>query len=316
MPNNYPTGVFMGATMLQTNQEIGGARSVFVKLQGAKNDLVFPTFGGQLANPFPGPAKFYAGDLMEYRPDGNGVHPSIYLLKTYKVKSQASTKVVIYKDGYKHIPFVGDILMKAPTEIGGKGKAYAITAIDLDQDGNWELTFATAIDSVSDGDILVEAEESGANKSMLVKRINCVAPCDYDLPFAPAANSSDFEGARYMLTPALAGTMYVSRMSPLPACVARLNKCDIPGWFKVDGLSAPEGAVASVVELQGEVDALNAEIALLNQSGATAPTTSTKGKVGSCYTVTASGSEALYVCTAVSSGATPTYTWTKMSPTA
>jgi len=310
-----PNGVFMGTTMLQSHNTIGGARSVFVKLQGVKNDLVFPTHGGQLANPFKGKAKIFAGDLMEYRPDENGVHPSIYLLKTYKVKSQASTKVVIYKDGYKHIPFVGDVLMKAPDEIGGKGKAYAITAIDLDQDGNWELTFGTAIDSVSDGDILVEAEETGASKAMLVKRINCVAPCDYDCFYDPAANGSDFYGARYLMTPALIGTMIEAKMSPLPACVKNLNKCDIPGWFKVDGLAAPEGAVAAAAAQQGEIDDINDEIDLLFKSGATAPTTSTKGKVGSLYTVTASGSEALYVCTAVSSGATPTYTWTKMSPT-
>lgn len=311
----YPRGAFMGTTMLQSHVTIGGARSVFAKLQGVKNDLVFPTHGGQLANPFKGAAKIFAGDLMEYRPDANGAHPSIYLLKTYKVKSQAGTKVVIYKDGYKHIPFVGDVLMKAPSAIGGKGKAYAVTAVEIDGNGNWELTFATAIDSVSDGDILVEGSESGANKEMLVKRINAVAPCDYDCFYDPAANSDDFYGARYMMTPALCGTMIIAKMSPLPDCVANLNKCDIPGWFKVDGLAAPEGAVAASANLQQEVDDLKAEIALLNQSGATAPTTSTKGKVGSNYTVTASGSEALYVCTAVSSGATPTYTWTKMSPT-
>lgn len=319
----YPNGVFMGTTMLQRHETIGGARSVFVKLQGVKNDLVFPTHGGKLANPFKGKAKIFAGDLMEYRPDGNGIHPAIYLLKTFKVKSQASTKVVIYKDGFKHVPFVGDVLMKAPSEIGGKGKAYAITSIALDGDGNWELTFSTAIDSVSDGDVLVEAESSGANKAMLVKRINCVAPCDYDCFYDPASNADDFEGARYLLTPALAGLMYVNRMSPLPACVSRINKCDIPGWFKVDGLAAPEGAVASVAELQEQIDEINGKIDdiddefdIMNQSGAEAPTTATVGKIGSQYTVTASGSEALYVCTAITEGDTPTYTWTKMSPSA
>ena len=306
----------MGTTLLQRHETIGGARSVFVKLQGVKNDLVFPTHGGQLKNPFKGKAKFYAGDLMEYRADATGQNPEIYLLKTYKVKSQNGTKVVIYKDGYKHIPFVGDILMKAPSVIGGTGKAYTVTAVALDADGNWELTFGTAIDSVSDGDVLVEGEEVGASKAMLVKRINAVAPCDYDCFYEPSTGDNDFDGARYIMVPALIGTMYVGKMSPVPACVLALNKCDVNGWFKVDGLSAPEGAVAASANLQAEVDDLNAEIALLNQNGATAPTTSTKGVVGSTYTVTASGSEALYVCTAVSSGATPTYTWTKMSPSA
>ena len=253
-----PNGVFMGTTMLQSHLTIGGARSVFVKLQGVKKDLVFPTHGGQLANPFKGKAKFFAGDLMEYRPDSHGVHPSIYLLKTYKVKSQSGTKVVIYKDGFKHVPFVGDILMKAPASIGGTGKAYAVTAVSVNSDGNWELTFGTAIDSVSDGDILVEGKETGTNKEMLVKRINCVAPCDYDCFYDPATSSSDFDGARYMMTPALIGTMIEAKMSPVPACVKALNKCDIPGWFKVDGLAAPAAA--------GDIAALDARVTALENA--------------------------------------------------
>lgn len=255
----YPNGLFLGTTMLQRHETLGGARSVFVKLQGVKNDLVFPTHGGQLANPFKGKAKIFAGDLMEYRPDVNGIHPAIYLLKTYKVKSQDGTKVVIYKDGFKHIPFVGDILMKAPSVLGGTGKAYAVTAISIASDGNWQLTFSTAIDSVSDGDVLVEAKESGASKAMLVERINCVAPCDYDCFYDPAASDSDFDGARYLLTPALAATMYVNRMSPLPACAAAMNKCDIPGWFKVDGLSAAKESAAQsadIANLQAAVTSL------------------------------------------------------------
>lgn len=250
-----PNGVFMGTTMLQSNNTIGGARSVFVKLQGVKNDLVFPTHGGQLANPFKGRAKFFAGDLMEYRPNQNGVHPSIYLLKTYLVKSQSGTKVVIYKDGYKHVPFVGDILMKAPATLDGTGKAYAVTAVSVNDDGNWELTFGTAIDSVSDGDVLVEGAASGTGKKPLVQRINAVAPCDYDCFYDPATSGSDFDGARYMIAPALCGTMIEAKMSPIPACVKALNKCDIPGWFKVDGLAAPVPA-ADLAALDARVTAL------------------------------------------------------------
>ena len=81
------TGVFLGRTLVQQHGEIGGARSVFVKLQGNKNELVFPTFGGQIKNPFKGQAKLYAGDLCEYRTDENGVKPQIFILKTFEVKS-------------------------------------------------------------------------------------------------------------------------------------------------------------------------------------------------------------------------------------
>ena len=154
------------------------------------------------------------------------------------------------------------------------------------------------------GDVLVEADADG---NMLVKNINAVAPTDLDMFDVPATDDDDFDNARYSYTPALGGIMYVSKMSPMPDCVLKLNTCSVNGWFKVDGLAAPECAVE-------EVNALNAEIALLNQNGTTVPTTSTKGVVGSTYTVTESGSEALYVCTAVISGETPTYTWTKMFP--
>ena len=45
-------GVFMGRTLIQEKGSIGGSRFVFVKLQGVKNELVFPTFGAILQNPF------------------------------------------------------------------------------------------------------------------------------------------------------------------------------------------------------------------------------------------------------------------------
>ena len=218
--SNLIRGSFIGTTLLQSSRVIGGAKSVFVKLGGDKDDLIFPTHGGVLKK------------------------PELTLLKTYLVKSQAGTKVVIYKDGYKHIPFVGDVLMKAPATIGGTGKAYAVTAVSVNADGNWELTFGTAIDSVSDGDILVEAKEAGASKAMLVSHINAVAPCDYDCFYEPASGDSDWEGARYMLAPALRATMYLKRMSPVPACVKALNKCDVNGWFRVDALQAPFGSYA------------------------------------------------------------------------
>ena len=44
-------GVFRGRKTIQRSGTIGGARSVFVKLQGNKNELVYPTFGGFIQNP-------------------------------------------------------------------------------------------------------------------------------------------------------------------------------------------------------------------------------------------------------------------------
>ena len=45
-------GVFRGRKTIQKSGSIGGSRAVFVKLQGNKNELVYPTFGGFLKNPF------------------------------------------------------------------------------------------------------------------------------------------------------------------------------------------------------------------------------------------------------------------------
>ena len=237
--NNY-SGVLLGRTLIQQRGEIGGARSVFVKLQGKDNQLVFPTFGGKVMNPFKGAAKIYAGDLIEYRTDENDWNPEIYILKTYKVKSSSGTTVKLYRDGFSHIPFVGDILMKAPDDIAAKtGTSVTVTAVKRTTDSNtnvWELTVSSAL-TASDGDILVEAKEQASGTAeMLVKNINAVAPCDYDFLFSPVADASDeddFDGARYLITPALGGLMYKEKMSYLPACVEVFNHANVNGWIEV-----------------------------------------------------------------------------------
>ena len=115
MMNDYLIGAFRGRKLIQRHGTVGGAKSVFVKLQGIKNELVYPTFGGQIMNPFKGAAKMFAGDLCEYRTNAEGVKPEIYLLKTFLVKSVSGTTVNIVKDAYKHTPCVGD---KIGVEIG------------------------------------------------------------------------------------------------------------------------------------------------------------------------------------------------------
>lgn len=239
--NEKGTGVFLGRTLVQQRGEIGGARSVFVKLQGNKNQLVFPTFGGRIMNPFKGTAKIFAGDLIEYRTDANGVKPEIYLLKTYKVQSQSGTTVNIYRDGYSHIPFVGDILMKAPDAITGKGASSAVTAVQKTTASGkdvWALTVDANLTGLTDGDILVEAKTASADSGvMVVQNINAVAACDYDFVYSGVADSSDdddeFDAARYFLTPALGGLMYKNKMSPVPACCDVFNQANVNGWFEV-----------------------------------------------------------------------------------
>lgn len=230
-------GVFFGSVLLQAEAKIGGARSVFVDIEGVKNDLTMPSWGGQIQNPFKGAAKFYAGDLFELRLDDKGEKPKLYLLKTFKVKSQDSTTVKIYRDGYSHIPFVGDVLMKAPDTIGGQNKGYTVQSVVAEQDGGtdvWTIVFNTEIDTVTDGDILVEAESENATANMLVKTINSVAPCDGDFVYTPATGANNTtSAARLFYTPVLHGTMYIHKMSPMPECVLALNKSRMNGWYEV-----------------------------------------------------------------------------------
>lgn len=235
MINDYQIGAFRGRKLIQRRGEIGGAKSVFVKLQGIKNELVYPTFGGRIMNAFKGAAKLFAGDLCEYRTNNKGVNPEIYILKTYLVESVSGTTVNIVKDGYKHIPFVGDKIGVAPDEIGGEMTAVTVNAVKSAKVGAvdvWALTVSATL-TTKKGDVLVEAD---ADNKMLVKAINGVIDADCDMLDAPATGDEDFDGARYMYTPALGGIMYTHKMSPMPKCVLDLNIAKINGWFQVQSV--------------------------------------------------------------------------------
>lgn len=235
MINDYQIGAFRGRKLIQRRGEVGGAKSVFVKLQGIKNELVYPTFGGQIKNPFKGAAKMFAGDLCEYRTNDKGVKPEIFILKTYLVESVSGSVVNIVKDGYKHIPFVGDKIAVAPEEIGGAVTAVTINSIKVAKVGEvdvWACTCSATLDAEK-GDVLVEADEEG---KMLVKAINGVFDADADMLDAPSTGDDDFDGARYLYTPALGGIMYTHKMSPMPKCVLDLNIAKINGWFQIQSV--------------------------------------------------------------------------------
>lgn len=233
MNNEYQIGAFRGRKLIQRNGEVGGSRNVFVKLQGVKNELVYPTFGGAIKNPFKGAAKLYAGDLCEYRTNDKGVKPEIYILKTYLVESASGTTVNIVKDGYKHIPFVGDKIGVAPNTIGGAiTSPVTVTAVATGKVGDvdvWVLTVSGEV-TYAKGNILVEA---GSDNKMVVKAINAVFDCDLDML---DAGGDAFEDARYHITPALGGLMYTHKMSPLPECVKKLNQSKINGWFQIQSV--------------------------------------------------------------------------------
>mgnify|MGYP004443964949 CR=1 FL=1 len=246
---DYWHGNFYGKAYIQKQAKIGGAKDVFVKLGGVKNDAVFPTFGGTIMNPFKGTAKLFAGDLAEFRADDKGVKPQYWILKTYEVVSASGTTINIKRDGFKHIPFVGDVIMVAPAKIGGVGIASTVTAVaattvtvssatyDV-----WQLTMADSkLGTPALGKVLVEAvvnpDSTGSSDThkMAVQRINSVCQCDYDFRFAevgdPTASDYDFEKASYDVTLPMGGIMYIHKMSPMPQCVLDLNEVNVNGWF-------------------------------------------------------------------------------------
>lgn len=239
MQNDYLIGAFRGRKLIQRRGEIGGAKSVFVKLQGIKNELVYPTFGGEIKNPFKGAAKMFAGDLCEYRTNDKGVNPEIYLLKTYEVAKVDTDATIVYivRDKFKHIPFVGDNLGVAPAEIGGSVTTNAtIVAVAATTDSGkdvWKLTFSKALTGAAAGNILVEV---GADNKMVVKAVNAVIDADCDMFDSPATGDEDFDGARYFYTPALGGIMYTHKMSPVPDCVKKKNISPINGWFQIQSV--------------------------------------------------------------------------------
>lgn len=237
-------GVFNGTTLIQAHGSVGGTRYVFVKLHGQGFDgMVYPTVGGILTNPFKGNAKIYAGDLVEYNPgitDDSGA--TLKILKSYeaaKATSQATdTDIYLVRDGFHHIPFVGDFLMIGQKDFATKGTAATVTAVSKETDPKagdvWKVTLSAAIGALKQGDVLVEASAGTGSVLPMVTNPNAYAPSDYDFIYNPAASDDDFEGARYMFTPCLVSPttyLYIDRMSPVCPALKALNKSLVPGWF-------------------------------------------------------------------------------------
>ena len=128
------TGTFAGTVLAQSSSTLGGQRHVFYLPQGPRPAPQYPAYGGILVNPFKGHGKIYAGDLIEHSLDGK-----CKLLKSYEVAKATTleTDTVIYISSgaceqgevFRHIPFVGDNLMVAPSALDGRGKAVAVTAV-------------------------------------------------------------------------------------------------------------------------------------------------------------------------------------------
>lgn len=233
--------VFTGRTLIQAHGSIGGHKNVFVKLvKGSKDALCYPTTGGILKNPFKGRAKIYAGDLIEYTPNiNNTTGAEVKILKFYELAKDATntdTTIKLVRDGYHHIPFVGDTIMVGQKDFTTKALGVTITAVEKGTEGTadvWNVTLsATLAVALKQGNILVEAEKAGASVSPMVTNPNAYA--DKDMDFLYDANMEGLDDLQYMLTPALAQedtVIDLVAIGNLPPAVLALNKSRVKTWF-------------------------------------------------------------------------------------
>lgn len=236
--------IMNGGVMLQASGQIGGQRYVFAGLESLiKNAFNRPPIGGQLVNPFPGPAKIYAGDLIEHDLGiANKKGATVKILKVYEVAkattTAADTTIYIKRSGFVHIPFVGDNIMIAQDDFTTESKGVAVTAVEEATDETagdvWKVTVEEALGDLTAGKVLVEASKKGASVLPMVTNPNCFAPNDYDLPFFNIGGDK-YEKPRYninfcMLDHSL--VMWKDKMGPLAPAVLAMNTSLYPELWR------------------------------------------------------------------------------------
>lgn len=233
--------VLQGRTLIQAHGTIGGHKNVFVKLvKGNKDALCYPTTGGILVNKFPGRAKIYAGDLCEYIPNkGEDSGATVKILKFYEVAKAATaeaTEVYLVRDGYHHIPFVGDNVMIGQKDFATKAVGTTVTAVEKTTDSDkdvWKLSLSVTLGkALKAGDVLVEAAAAGTSVLPMVTNPNAYA--DKDMDFLYDANQEGVDDLQYLFTPALAQedtVIDLLAIGVLPPAVLALNKSRVDSWF-------------------------------------------------------------------------------------
>lgn len=236
------------ATIVQAEGSVGGTRYVFEQLEALiKNAFVHPPIGGKLVNPFKGPAKIYAGDLIEhdlgFTASDENQGATIKILKTYavaKATSAATDKTIyIVRNGFVHIPFVGDNIMVGQKDFTTKSKGVTVTAVEATTDTTagdvWKVTLSDALGDLKVGDVLVEASGVGATVLPMVTNPNCFAPCDNDLPYYDAGGDNYHKPRTNinfcMLNPDC--VMWLDRMGPVPPAVKAMNKSLYPEFWHI-----------------------------------------------------------------------------------
>jgi hypothetical protein len=235
--------VNLGRTLVQAHGSIGGHKNVFVKItKSGKSELTYPTTGGIMTNPFKGRAKMYAGDLVEYTPNQSATEgATVKVLKYYEVAKAATatdTEIYLIRDGYHHIPFVGDNIMVGAKSFATKGTGVTVTAVVKTTDSNkdvYKLTLSATLGAaLKVGDILVEAASAGSSVLPMVTNPNAILDTDMDFLYDPTTDDDDFDGAKYFFTPCLANAdavLNLKAVGTLPPAVLAANKCSTTGWF-------------------------------------------------------------------------------------
>lgn len=236
------------ATIIQSEGSVGGTRYVFEQLEALiKNAFVHPPIGGKLVNPFKGPAKIYAGDLIEhdlgFTAGDSGLGATIKILKAYAVAKATTgatdTEIYIVRNGFVHIPFVGDNIMVGQKTFATKSVGVTVTAVEATTDVTagdvWKLTLSATLGTLKVDDVLVEAASAGSGVLPMVTNPNCFAPCDNDLPFYDAGGDKYHKPRTNinfcMLNPDC--VMWLNRMGPVPPAVKAMNKSLYPEFWHI-----------------------------------------------------------------------------------
>jgi len=229
----------IGRVTYQHRDSIPGAKFVFVKMKGKPAPCEVP-IGMRILNPFTGTAtvtpKIYQGDLCEYKTDGTG-----YIMKVYKLAKAVTaqdTTIYITADGYSHIPEAGTIVMKAAATLATAGASETLGTCTkttyLGADVYACTIEANSLGTASLGDILVEADIDSATEAVcLVQNPNSFVDNDYCFAYVPATGNTDFDGARYYITPVLHETCWTAKMTCYPAFLNAINKSLVSGWFEL-----------------------------------------------------------------------------------
>ena len=237
--------IMNGAALVQAEGQIGGQRYVFAGLEALlKNAFVHPPIGGLLKNPFRGPAKIYAGDLIEHDlgiVSGKGA--TIKILKAYGIAkntdTESDTVIYIKRDGYVHIPFVGDNIMVGQADFKTKAVGVTITAVEVatlvDEGDAWKVTLSATLGTLTKGTVLVEAAEAGSKVLPMVTNPNCFAPNDYDFALYDIGGD-EYHKPRYNVNFCMLNSdvvMWKDKMGPIAPAVLAMNKSTYPEFWRI-----------------------------------------------------------------------------------